>query len=131
MRGYRSEAFIITHGDLAFALLNAAEGIIGKQDHVHVYSNKKDSLSVLFEKITKVLQEIKSTHIIFFVDLMGGSCCNLAKMLQKRNRHIVIITGVNLPMLISYFINYKEMPFANLVKKVRNDGNRGIHSIIN
>jgi mannose/fructose-specific phosphotransferase system component IIA len=123
------EAFIITHGDLSFALLAAAEGIIGKQDHVHIYSNKEDSLPVLSEKIITIVEEVKSKHIIFFIDLMGGSCWNLANLIRKNYNYIVIITGVNLPMLISYFLNCQEMSFQNLVKKVITDGNRGIHSI--
>ena len=120
------EAFIITHGDLASALLTAAEGIVGKQHHIHIFSNKKDSLTVLSDKITKILGEVRNNHIIFFVDLIGGSCCTLANMLRKKNRKIVILTGVNLPMLISYFMNRQEMNFTDLVKKVKDDGNRGI-----
>jgi mannose/fructose-specific phosphotransferase system component IIA len=123
------ETFIITHGDLAFALLDAAEKIVGKQEHVNIYSNKEDSLPVLNEKITKRLEEVKSKHILFFIDLMGGSCWNLANMIRKKYNHIIIITGVNLPMLISYFLNCQEMTFIKLVKKVINDGSRGIYSI--
>jgi mannose/fructose-specific phosphotransferase system component IIA len=123
------ETFIITHGDLAFALLDAAEKIVGKQEHVNIYSNKEDSLPVLNEKITKRLEEFKSKHILFFIDLMGGSCWNLANMIRKKYNHIIIITGVNLPMLISYFLNCQEMTFIKLVKKVINDGSRGIYSI--
>jgi len=123
------EAFIITHGNLAFALLDAAEKIVGKQQHVYIYSNKEDSLPVLIEKISKRLEKVKSKHNIFFIDLMGGSCWNLANMIRKKYSSVTIITGVNLPMLMSYFLNCQEMPFINLVKKVINDGSRGIYSV--
>ena len=125
----RPEFFIITHGDLGSALLDAAEKIIGKQDNVHIYSNKEESLTFLSEKIHKNLANIRTNNIIFFIDLMGGSCWNLANMIRKKYVNIKIITGVNLPMLISCFNNFEQMSFPDLIQKLIKDGNRGIYSV--
>ena len=49
-------------------------------------------------------------------------------MIQKNNPDIKIISGVNLPMLVSYFTHLKNIPFTELLKKTINDGTRGITS---
>ena len=130
MKNNIPELFLITHGDLAYALLEAAEKIIGKQNNVNIYSNKKESLPVLADKIKNKLDSIKTRNVIFFVDLMGGSCWTLANMIRKQYTNIVIVTGVNLPMLLSCFMNLQQLPFVELIKKVINDGNNGIYSLI-
>ena len=130
MKNDLPESFIIAHGDLARVLLQTTEKIVGKQSNVNTFSNKTDSLPVLAEKIKQRLDKINTVNVIFFIDLMGGSCWTLANLIRKQYKDIVIITGVNVPMLISYFTNLQQMSFTDLVNKVIKDGNRGIYSLI-
>ena len=58
------QVFIITHGDLATALLEAAEKIIGKQNNVNTYTNKEDSLLDLAERIKTELDNLKTKKMI-------------------------------------------------------------------
>jgi mannose/fructose-specific phosphotransferase system component IIA len=118
--------FIVTHEQMAICLQRAIEKILGQQENLFPYTNLVDSLPILAEKITKNIEEIKPDHIVFFIDLAGGSCWNLANMIQKQFQNATIIAGVNMPMLISYFSNLNEIPFNELIKKVINDGSRGI-----
>jgi PTS system mannose-specific IIA component len=118
--------FIVTHEQMAICLQKASEKILGEQKNLFPYTNLKDSLPVLAKKITKNIEEIKAKHVVFFVDLAGGSCWNLANMIQKQYKNVTIIAGVNMPMLISYFTNLNEIPFKALMKKIVNDGSRGI-----
>jgi mannose/fructose/sorbose-specific phosphotransferase system IIA component len=124
------QVFIVAHGDLASVLLETVETIAGKQDNVNAFSNKEDSLPVLAEKIKQKIEESQTKNIIIFIDLVGGSCWNLANMIRKQYKDAAVIGGVNVPMLISCFMNISEMPFTELVKKVTKDGNRGIYSLI-
>ena len=118
--------FIITHEQMAECLQRATEKILGKQPNLFPYTNLEDSLPVLAQKINQNIKELKPDQIVCFVDLAGGSCWNLANMLHKEHKYVTIISGVNMPMLISYFTNLNEIPFEELVKKVLIDGSRGI-----
>ena len=118
--------FIITHEQIAICLQRASEKILGEQKNLFPYTNLEDSLPVLAQKITQNIEDIKPEHIVCFVDLAGGSCWNLANMIQKQYKNVSIISGVNLPMLVSYFTNLNEIPFEELLKKVVIDGSRGI-----
>jgi len=118
--------FIITHEQMATCLQRATEKILGKQNDLYPYTNIEDSLPVLAQKINQNIKDLKPDRIVCFVDLAGGSCWNLANMLRKEHKNITIISGVNMPMMISYFTNLNEIPFEEFIKKVLKDGNRGI-----
>jgi len=118
--------FIITHEQMAICLQRATEKILGKQKDLYPYTNLEDSLPVLAQKINQNIADTKPDKITFFVDLAGGSCWNLANMLHKEHKNVTIISGVNMPMLISYFTNLNEIPFEELIEKVIKDGSRGI-----
>ena len=118
--------FIVTHEKMAICLQRATEKILGEQKNLFPYTNLVDSLPVLAEKITQNIEEVNPDHIVFFIDLAGGSCWNLANMIQKQHKNATIIAGVNMPMMISYFTNLNEIPFKELIKKVIEDGSRGI-----
>ena len=120
--------FIVSHGNLAQAMLQTVEKIIGPQNNVFTFTNSKDSLPSLAEQIKKQLNEIGARQVIFFIDMMGGSCWALANMIRREYPTIAIITGVNLPMLLSCFTNISELSFPKLVQKVKESGLRGIQS---
>jgi len=118
--------FIITHEQMALCLQRAIEKILGQQKDLYPYTNLEDSLPVLAKKINQNIENTKPDRIVCFVDLAGGSCWNLANMLQKENKNFTIISGVNMPMMISYFTNLNEIPFEELIKKILKDASRGI-----
>jgi mannose/fructose-specific phosphotransferase system component IIA len=121
-----SAVFIISHENLAQALMQTVEKIVGSQKNVFTYSNSRDSLPLLAEKIKKQLEETGARQAVFFIDMMGGSCWALANIIRKEYPTMAIISGMNLPMLLSFFTNMGELSFTQLVKKVRDNGIRGI-----
>ena len=118
---------IITHGDIAEALIQGVQKILGPQENVYTFSNQDDGLPVLAVKIQKVIDDGRDKSIVCFSDLKGGSCWTLANIIQKRNKNMTILSGVNLPMLITYFNNKTSMGLTELIDKTANDGCRGIY----
>lgn len=118
--------FIIAHGQISICLQQATEKILGEQKDLYPYTNLEDSLPVLSQKIKQNIEDTRPAKIVLFIDLAGGSCWNLANMIHKDHKNVTIISGVNMPMLISYFTNLNEIPFEELIKKVLKDGTRGI-----
>jgi mannose/fructose-specific phosphotransferase system component IIA len=118
---------IISHGDIAEALIQGVQKILGPQKNVYTFSNQHDGLPVLAEKFQKLIEDNIDKSVICFSDLKGGSCWTLANMVKKRNKNMIILSGVNLPMLITYFNNQADMEISELMDKTANDGCRGIH----
>jgi len=118
---------IITHENIGDALYNGVTGILGAQNDVHILSNKKDAIPVLVSKVQKIVSASPGKRPVCFTDLKGGSCWNLANMVQRTNPHMVIISGVNLPMLLTFFNNISHLGFNDLIDKTVSDGARGIY----
>ena len=117
---------IVAHSNLAKALLNSVEKILGKQEDTFVYSNEHDSMAVLVEKIEKQIGNSRPETIICFTDLRGGSCWTLAGLIKRRYPQMTVISGVNLPMLTTYFNNRTRLELPELIEKTLADGCRGI-----
>ena len=122
-------AFILAHEDFAESLKLTAEKITGQQPNIFPYSNKIDSLPVIFEKINEKLTTLQSNKIYVFVDLIGGSCWNLANMIAQKYPDIIIIGGVNLPMIISFIINQNKLEMDQLTEKIIEDSKKGIKEL--
>ncbi len=118
------KGIIVAHGDLARAFLDTAEKILGKQEAVEVLSNVNLSCDLLCEKINEKLSE-DSLKKIIFVDLPGGSCAISCLNLIKENKDLYVICGMNLPMIIEFFLLREKYPPEELVpiliKKARDN----------
>jgi mannose/fructose-specific phosphotransferase system component IIA len=121
-------SFIICHQDLAYAFIETVEKIIGPQKNTYTYSNKHDSLPILAQKISDNINKVAAEHTVIFVDLKGGSCWNLACLLKREFPATCVISGISLPMLITYYSNMEHMSFRDLIAKVYKDGCRAINS---
>ncbi len=119
-------AFILAHEDFAKSLKSTAEKITGPQPNIFPYSNKIDSLQIIFKKINEQVAILQSNRIYIFVDLIGGSCWSLANMIAKEHPDIIVVGGVNLPMVISFIINHDKLDTALLCEKIIEDSKKGI-----
>lgn len=117
---------IVAHSNLADALLTSVEKILGKQDDTFIFSNEYDSMQVLASRIEDQIRETDPDHIVCFTDLKGGSCWTLAGMLKRKFSSMIVISGVNLPMLVTFFNNRQIMEPDELIEKTLADGCRGI-----
>jgi PTS system mannose-specific IIA component len=119
-------AIILTHGTVGQALLEAVEKILGPQTGVEVVSNEGLSL----EQITQTVESrLDGSPTVLFVDFCGGSPYVAGKSLHEHHLSAAMVTGVNLPMLFSFFTKRNQLPFAELVTTVETDGHRGIQRL--
>jgi len=95
---------IIGHGNFAETMLKTAEQIVGKQDFVEVVSNTGLSYTLLNDKLDKVVSHTDKHETIVFVDLPGGSCTISCYSLLKDQENINVICGINLTILIEFFM---------------------------
>ena len=120
---------IVTHAQLAQALIAAAVQIAGPQDALSAVSNAGLSNEQLLQELRELVPEGLPT--VIFTDFLGGSAYVVARQLveacaSQGKSHCVAITGVNLPMLLSFVTKRNKLPFPELIETLRNDGHRGI-----
>ncbi len=121
-------ALILTHGHLGEMLMEAVEKVLGPQTDVMVLSNDDCSLEQLRFNVES---RIGSQSCVLFVDFCGGSPYVACKTLREAHPNYAVISGVNLPMLFSFFTKRQKYPFAELAEIVKADGLRGIQLLAN
>jgi mannose/fructose-specific phosphotransferase system component IIA len=120
------QAIILTHGALGKVLLESVELTLGPQANVEVMTNDGLSLEQMVQAAERRLTGIPT---IFFVDCCGGSPYVACSMLRQVHPSHTLISGINLPMLMSFFTKRDKFPFEELVQIVEADGHRGIQRI--
>ncbi len=117
---------IIGHKDISRAILEALESIIGTCKNLISISNEGLSTTEIVDKIKQAYNGSTEEEVIIFIDVFGGSCWRAAKMAQLPKSHIV--TGLNLPMLLSFVNKREKISFDDLYVILETDGKRGIKS---
>ena len=121
----RVPAVIITHADLAQALVRAAESVVGPFTDVTLLSNlglSRDDLEQVIEKHVQTW-----THGgLLFTDFWGGSCHTCGASAARRHGEVVIVTGVNLPLLLDYLYNRDRFPVGELAERLQLKGRESI-----
>jgi len=92
---------VVTHGQLATELLNAAETIVGDLPQFAAVSiGWHDDVDDAREEIKQSIARVQGADgVLILTDMFGGTPANLALTLLEADR-VEVITGVNLPMLI-------------------------------
>ena len=116
------KAVIIGHGQLAQICLDTLSNIIGELNNCIIISNEGLSQTALRNLIANTVEPENET--IIFVDFFGSNL-TASKIAGKG---AIIISGFNVPMLISFFTKRDRLPFDKLVETVIEDGIRGIKS---
>ena len=99
--GSRVGVVVVTHGQLATELVNAAEMIVGDLPRFSAVSiGWHDDVNVAHEHIARAMAKVDTGGgMLLLTDMFGGTPANLGLAFLKAGR-IEVVTGVNLPMLI-------------------------------
>lgn len=119
---------IVTHGQLARELVNAAEMILGDIHHITAVSiGWHDDVETAREMIKKAIDQTNQGHgVLVLTDLLGGTPTNIAASFMGIEQ-IEIVTGVNLPMLIKLASQRGDEDLATLARQVRDQGRQDIY----
>jgi len=92
---------VVTHGQLATELLNAAEMIVGDLPAFSAVSiGWHDDVDVARGAIAQAIDKVsRDGGVLLLTDMFGGTPSNLAMTFLEVDR-VEVVTGVNLPMLI-------------------------------
>jgi len=118
---------VFTHGELGAEMLKTAESIIGAQAEAYVFPKElEDGLVGVSKQVGQIIDKIKNDDgILILTDMAGGTPTN-ASLPFSRNEKVEIVTGMNLYMLISAFMNREVLPLRELAGKITEDAKKNI-----
>jgi PTS system mannose-specific IIA component len=118
-------ALLVTHADLGAALLRAAARVYGTVEGIHVLSNEGLSREQLEKEIEGAVAGWTEGGLIL-TDFWGGSChiCGIAA--ARGHGDIVVVTGLNLPLLLDYLHNRGEYRVKELAERLQRKGRDSI-----
>lgn len=118
-------ALLVMHADLAAALLRAAAKVYGPVEGIEVMSN--DGLSR--DDLEAAIQE-RVAHWphggLVFTDFWGGSCHTCGIAAARGRGEVVVVTGINLPVLLDYLHNRDRYPAIELAERLKQKGQESI-----
>ncbi|OGT31450.1 MAG: hypothetical protein A3E87_03745 [Gammaproteobacteria bacterium RIFCSPHIGHO2_12_FULL_35_23] len=124
-----TEVVIITQKHVGTALVKAAKNIFGKlpMSITAVSVNYRVNPEILLSKLQRTIDKLNCDHeVLILTDLYGSTPSNIANRLAELcKRHVKIIAGLNLPMLIKVLDN-ADLPLKYLAECAIQGGQRGV-----
>jgi len=121
----RVPALLVMHADLAAALLRAAERLYGPVEDVAVLSNEGLSRDGLEHEIGARVGAWTAGGIVF-TDVWGGSCHQCGASAARGHGEVVVVTGLNLPILIDFLHNRDRHSAPELAERLLRKGQDSI-----
>ena len=121
-------ALVLSHANVAHELLRAVELIVGPVTGIEALSNEDLSVPQLAALVADRLHilRLEQDPVVIFVDVQGSSCATAALMTVPEDAEVVVICGVNLPMLIGFATWRERMPFDDLIDRLVQRGRAAI-----
>ena len=118
---------VVTHGQLAAELLNAAETIVGDLPQFTAVSiGWHDDVDDAREELKQSIARVQGAEgVLILTDMFGGTPANLALTFLEADR-VEVITGVNLPMLIKLAGALKASNLLAVAREMREHGRNAI-----
>jgi PTS system mannose-specific IIA component len=118
---------VVTHGQLATELLNAAEAIVGDLPRfVAVSIGWHDDAEDAREEIRQAIARVQSdAGVLILTDMFGGTPSNLGMTFLEPDQ-VEVITGVNLPMLIKLASLKSSKDLLGAAREMREHGRNAI-----
>jgi mannose PTS system EIIA component len=125
---------VVTHGQLATELLNAAEMIVGDLPHFTAVSiGWHDDVDLAREEIGRAIERVRAKvateqqpgGVLVLADMFGGTPANLGVTFLETDK-VEVITGLNLAMLMKLARPLKETDLLTLAREI---GDQGRHAI--
>ena len=118
---------IVSHGRLAEALISSVQFLVGNLKRVKGISIwPRDKKEEVKDRIQKGIGEVDDGDgVVILTDVLGGTPTNLSLSVLE-NKQVEVVTGVNLPMLLTLSSYRKEKSLREIGRLVKKSGRRSI-----
>jgi PTS system mannose-specific IIA component len=118
---------IVTHKELAEALMNVWDLILGRQEKIMAVSLDPNAPpEVSRQLIQRGLSQVNNGNgVVILTDMLGGTPSNLTLSFLQEGK-VEVITGVNLPMLMKLAQLRDKDDLREVALALKQSGQRGI-----
>ena len=118
---------VICHKSLAFEMVNTAHSILGFADDIAAFSNEKLTTENAIQKVEQLIGDTRNQGpVVFMTDMRGGNCWTIAQMVARNKSDYYVLSGVNLPMVLSYLTKKDNLGIRELTDIMEKVAHRGI-----
>ncbi|ABR36669.1 MULTISPECIES: PTS sugar transporter subunit IIA [Clostridium] len=120
------QIILASHGDLAKGMKDTLGMIIGDVSMVEAFSSYRNEEVNVGEIVEKIVREkYIEADIFIFTDILGGSVNTEMMSLIKEYPKIHVISGMNLPIIISVATQANEIS-ESLLQQIIEESQQGI-----
>ena len=119
---------VVTHGQLAAELVNAAETIVGDLPRFAAVSiGWHEDVEDARAEIRAAIERVRGPKgVLILTDMFGGTATNVALPFLDPDR-VEVVTGTNLPMLVKLAsIRCLDLPLHELAQRLTAAGQKSI-----
>ena len=118
---------VVTHGQLATELVNAAEMIVGDLPQFTAVSiGWHDDVSDARQEIEQAIERVRGdAGVLLLTDMFGGTPSNVGMTFLEKDS-VEVITGVNLPMVIKLANLRGAADLLEVARQMREEGRHAI-----
>ncbi|MHB9073430.1 MAG: PTS sugar transporter subunit IIA [Desulfobaccales bacterium] len=118
---------IVTHKELAEALTNVWDLILGRQEKIVAVSLDPNAApEVSRQQIQRGLSQVNNgSGVVILTDMLGGTPSNLTLSFLQEGK-VEVITGVNLPMLMKLAQLRDKNDLREVALALKQSGQKGI-----
>lgn len=118
---------IATHGQLSAGIKDAVDVITGMGDQIVSLSlDRDDNIDDFEAEFVQTVSQYKEEGSLVFVDMVGGSPCNVALKHLEKDLNYEVIAGVNLLMVIEILANLENQSITELSLLAKQTGQQSI-----
>lgn len=97
--------YVASHGPFARGLINSLSLLIGDEHGVTpvcAYDGDIVTTEQLEQTLENLIAQANGEEVVVFTDLLGGSINNSAAKVLMRHRHVFVVAGVNMTLLLEF-----------------------------
>ncbi len=119
---------VITYGEVGRALFDAAQAMlvgVPLETEVIPVSNQCDRDDVRCDVEAAVTRLNEGDGVLVLTDIYGATPSNIAMTFRNEKARVVVVSGINLPMLVRV-LNYPNLSIEQLLEKALSGGRDGV-----
>ncbi len=116
---------VVTHGDAALSMVEAAERVVGSLGVRTLTVRIGEAREETERRLQEELRSVGADEVLFLVDLEGSTPFNLC--CRRCSGPSVVLSGMNLPMLFKLATADRLAGAAVLAEELRATGIKSIH----
>lgn len=101
-----NQIILASHGGLAAGARDTLEMVLGNVSNVHVVSLARDDKEPITNDVEKLIEGFAPDDAVYVcTDMLGSSVNNSMVELMERNGRVTVISGMNMPLVLSLAIS--------------------------